>query len=87
MYWLNVILTHGDKAGPKTAATQLWIMAAEDIDDPAMVLRCFAVYSMIAKVGETDHLYFLVAEMCKARKWWETEEGRAVDELVVQGDR
>jgi len=80
IYWLHVLLTYNE-SGAKTAAKQLWIMAAEDIDDQAVVMRAFAVYQMISKVGETDHLYFLVYQMCLARKWWEHPEGVAVDYL------
>lgn len=77
IYWLNVMLTYGAKQ--RTVAKQLWIMAAEDIDDSMIVMRAFAVYQMADQVQETDHLYFLVAAMCKAQKWWETDEGREVD--------
>ncbi len=79
IYWLTVLLEFGGKSAPKTAAKQLWIMAAEDVDDPALVLRAFAVYSMAGAVPETDHLYFLTAAMCKARKWWEWPDGQLVD--------
>lgn len=81
IYWTNVILTYGEKAGPASIARQLWIMAAEDIDDPMIVLRAYAVAKMVTSVPETDHLFYLVAAMCRARKWWETEEGREVDRL------
>jgi replication-associated recombination protein RarA len=80
IYWLHVLLTYGESAA-KTAAKQLWIMAAEDIDDELVVLRAFAVYQMAGKVAETDHLYFLTARMCSASKWWETAEGSSVDYL------
>lgn len=80
MYWLNVLLTYSD-TGAKTAAKQLWIMAAEDIDDDMVVLRAFAVYQMAGKVSETDHLFFLAARMCRAPKWWETTTGSCVDYL------
>jgi hypothetical protein len=81
IYWLNVLLTHGGRSGPTTAAKQLWIMAAEDVDDPQIVLRAFAVVTMAGKVPETDHLVYLTAAMCSARKWWETADGREVDRL------
>lgn len=81
VYWLTVILEKGSSTAPKMAAKQLWIVAAEDVDDEAVVLRAFAVFQMAGVVPETDHLYFLVAQMCRARKWWETEEGREVDRL------
>jgi replication-associated recombination protein RarA len=42
LYWLNVLVTLGD-SGAKTGAKQLWIMAAENIDDELVVLRAFAV--------------------------------------------
>lgn len=80
IYWLTVWLKFGDgKSVGKSIARQLWILAAEDIDDDAVVLRAHAVHAMSTVVSETDHLYFLVAKMCKARKWWETEEGRETD--------
>jgi replication-associated recombination protein RarA len=80
IYWLNVLITCSD-SGAKTAAKQLWIMAAEDIDDELVVLRAFAVYQMAGKVSETDHLFFLAARMCHAPKWWETTTGSCVDYL------
>jgi replication-associated recombination protein RarA len=80
LYWLNVVLEYAGKAGPATVARQLWIVAAEDVDDPTVVARAFAVYSMVGRVSETDHLFFLAAQMCRARKWWETPEGREVDQ-------
>lgn len=63
IYWLNVLLENGLA---KKAARNLWIMAAEDIDEPMVVLRAFAVFQMVNKVGETDHLFFLVSAMCSA---------------------
>ena len=88
IYWATVILTFGGKGGPRLLTRQLWIMAAEDIDDQAVVMRAFAVYQMAGTVSETDHLIYLIAQMCEARKWWETEEGREVDRLWIkaQGD-
>jgi hypothetical protein len=79
IYWLTVLLEFGGKPATKTAAKQLWIMAAEDVDDPQIVLRAFAVHQMTGTVPETDHLYFLTAAMCKARKWWEWPDGQLVD--------
>lgn len=81
IYWLNVIVTKAERGGPKMAAKQLWIMAAEDIDDQAVVMRAFAVFQMASAVQETDHLFFLVAQMCDAPKWWQTAAGREVDRL------
>jgi len=81
IYWLNVLLTQGGAAGPATAARQLWIMAAEDVNDPGIVFRAFAVFQMIKVARETDHLYFLTHAMCRAPKWWETDDGREVDRL------
>lgn len=80
IYWLHVLLTYNE-SGAKIAAKQLWIMAAEDVFDELVVLRAHAVYQMTAKVGETDHLYFLVARMCRAEKWWESCIGSEVDYL------
>lgn len=81
IYWLNVLLTYGGASASKTAAKQLWIMAAEDCDDEAVTLRAAAVFQMISVVGETDQLYYLVAQMCEAQKWWQTARGRMVDRL------
>lgn len=86
IYWLNVLLKYRESSGAKTAAKQLWIMAAEDIDDEQVVLRAFAVYQMAGKVSETDHLFFLVARMCKARKWWEHPDGKEVDYLWAKAE-
>jgi len=80
IYWLNVLLTHSD-SGAKTAARQLWIVAAETCDDDSVVMRAFAVYQMAGKVSETDHLFFLVEKMCRAPKWFETATGSSVDYL------
>lgn len=80
IYWANVILTYGGKGAGRMLCKQLWIMAAEDIDDTGMTIRIASVWSMIDLVPETDHLFYLVGAMCRARKWWETPEGRAVDE-------
>lgn len=80
IYWANVILTFSEgKTGKRTLAKQLWIMSTEDIDDPAIVQRAFVVYQMVDSVAETDQFLYLVAHMCRARKWWEHEEGVAVD--------
>lgn len=80
IYWLTVLLTHSE-SGNKTAAKQLWIVAAEVVDDDNCVMRAFAVYQMTSKVNETDHLYHLTAKMCRANKWFETAEGISVDYL------
>lgn len=80
IYWANVILTY-HASGQKVVAKQLWIMACEDIYDEAVVLRAFAVYQMAGKVQETDHLFFLVARMCRATKWWQEPLGVEVDYL------
>lgn len=86
IYWLTVLLTYGESAAKKTAAKQLWIMAAEDCYDEQIVMRAFAVYQMASKVNETDHLYFLVARMCKSAKWWESPEGKEVDYLWAKAE-
>ncbi|QOP66230.1 AAA-ATPase [Arthrobacter phage DanielleIgnace] len=90
IFWLQCMIESGDesanKAGKKAAAKQLWIMAAEDCMDQAVTMRAFAVYQMIDVVGETDQLYFLVYQMCKAPKWWETEEGRLVTTLWAKAE-
>lgn len=79
IYWLTVLLEYGGRQGPKTAARQLWVVACEDVDDPAIVQRAFAVFQMTGQVPETDALYFLTAAMCRAQKWWQTPEGQLVD--------
>ncbi len=81
IYWANVILTFGDNKGPTILAKQLWIMAAEDLDDEPVLMRCYAIMDSIGAVRETDHLYFLVYRMAHARKWWEHEDGIRVDQL------
>jgi len=80
IHWANVVLERGGQSAQNTLGKQAWIIAAEICDDPALVIRAFAVHQMAGTVPETDHLMFLVAAMCRAQKWWETEEGRAVDE-------
>ena len=54
IYWLTILLEFGGKPAQKTAAKQLWIMAAEDVYDPQIVLRAFAVHQMAGTVQETD---------------------------------
>lgn len=81
IYWANAILTHGGQSSQRLLAKQCWIIAAEVVDDPVVVMRAFAVHQMAGTVSEEDHAFFLVAQMCRARKWWETEEGRQVDRL------
>ena len=78
-YWLQVVLEHGGTQAQYTAAKQLWIVAAEDVDDPLVVLRSYVVFQMSGQVTETDHLFALVAQMCRAQKWWSTPEGREWD--------
>ena len=80
IYWTHVVLTC-HKSGARIVAKQLWIMACEDIFDEAVVLRAFAVYQMAGKVDETDHIFFLVARMARAKKWWEEPLGVEVDYL------
>ena len=80
IFWLTVLLTYSP-TGAKTAARQLWIIAAEVVDDDMCVLRAAAVYQMAGKITETDHLYHLTAKMCRASKWFETAEGVSVDYL------
>jgi hypothetical protein len=79
VYWLHVLLEFGGRQAQRTAAKQLWVMAAEDIDDTQIVLRAYAVFQMAGHVPERDHLVFLVAAMCSARKWWEHPEGQLTD--------
>jgi hypothetical protein len=116
IYWVQVLIEsdHIDpnstsRSGLKKAARNLWIMAAEDIDEPMIVLRAFAVLMTAGMVRESDHLLYLVqamctaphnlpgeakpievqvvelaAAMCKARMWWETEEGRHIETLRLR---
>lgn len=84
IYWANVMLTHGGQSAQRLLARQCWIVAAEQVDDPVVVVRAFAVYQMAGTVSETDHQFYLVAQMCRARKWWESEDGREVDRLWSQ---
>jgi hypothetical protein len=65
IYWLNVLVENGLLT---KAARNLWIMAAEDVDEPMIVLRAMAVYLMVSKVKESDHVYYLTAAMCDAPK-------------------
>ena len=81
IYWLSVLLKYGGPSASKTAAKQLWIMAAEDCHDQAVTMRAFATYQMISVVGESDQLFFLTYQMCKAQKWWECPEGVEVDRM------
>lgn len=80
IYWANVILTY-HPSGQKVVAKQLYIMAAEDVFDEAVVMRAFAVYQMAGKIAETDHIFFLVARMARAVKWWQEPLGVEVDYL------
>lgn len=80
VYWANVVLTYGGQHAARTLAKQCWIVAAEVVDDPVVVVRAGAVLQHAESVPETDHLFFLIAQMCLAAKWWESERGRAVDE-------
>lgn len=63
IYWLQVLI---ENKMVKRAAKNLWIMAAEDIDEPMIVLRAFAVYVTANRVNETDHLLYLAQAMCSA---------------------
>jgi len=106
IYWLQVLI---ENKLVRKAARNLWIMAAEDIDEPMVVLRAFAVFVTANKVNETDHMLYLTqmmaaaphhdldqpkpvedqlvelaAAMCRARMWWETEEGRQVEYLRLR---
>lgn len=86
IFWLEVMITFGEKAGKKTAAKQMWIMAAEDCMDQDVTMRAGLVYQMVDVVGETDQLYFLTYQMCSAPKWWETEDGRRVTTLWAKAE-
>jgi len=84
VYWCHVCLTFGGKGGQRLVARQLWIIASEIVDEDAALLRAAAVMQHAGSVKETDSLFFTVARLCKAAKWWETEEGRQVDMLWSQ---
>ena len=86
IYWATVLREFSPRweTAHKLIAKQLWISAAEDIDDPAVVLRAFAFHQMATVVPETEHMMFLIAQMCAARKYWEHEDGREVDRLVCK---
>ncbi len=86
VYWLHVLLACGGKQARRVAARQLWIVAAEDVDDTATVLRAHAVHQMAGVASETDHLFHLAASMCRAPKWWESETGRAVDRWWAEAE-
>jgi|GEM_PF-3519141 len=81
IYWANVVLTHGGQHAQRLLSKQCWIIAAEVVDDPMVVMRAGAVHQLAGQVPETDHLFFLIAQMCRAPKWWESEDGREVDRL------
>jgi hypothetical protein len=73
IYWVQVLIesdhidpNSSSRAGLKKAARNLWIMAAEDIDEPMVVLRAFAVLLTAGAVRESDHLLYLVQAMCTA---------------------
>jgi replication-associated recombination protein RarA len=84
IYWAHTVLEFAGPSAQSTVAKQLWIVAAEDVDDPIVVLRAFAVWQTAGKTSETDHLMFLIAQMCRAEKWWTTPEGREVDRVWSQ---
>src|SRR5665811_1987674 len=81
LYWVHVLLTFGGRGAQKTVARQLWIAAAEIVDDDTAVIRAHAVLAHAGEVAETDHLFFLAARLCRSRKWWESAEGAEVDRL------
>jgi hypothetical protein len=81
VYWVNVVLSGTEKGGAKSVAKQLWIMSTEDVYSHEIVLRAALVYLMADKVPETDQVYYLAAAMCDAPMWWESREGRMVDEF------
>jgi replication-associated recombination protein RarA len=77
--WANVMISQGGTEGRTNLVKQMFIMATEDCYGDAVFLRAAMTLQVQNKVGETDCLYFLVAAMCRAEKWWESDEGRAVD--------
>jgi hypothetical protein len=79
IYWANVMISQGGTEGRTNLVKQMFIMATEDCYGDAVFLRAAMTLQVQNKVGETDCLYFLVAAMCRAEKWWESDEGRAVD--------
>jgi replication-associated recombination protein RarA len=71
IYWATVIREFSPRweTAHRIVAKQLWISAAEDVDDPAVVLRAFALFQKGKEVPETEHIIFLIAQMCAARKY------------------
>lgn len=79
VYWANVVLTHGGQSSHRLISKQCWIIAAEVVDDPQVVMRAFAVHQMAGVVPETDHVFYLIGQMVDAPKWFESDRGRNVD--------
>lgn len=86
VYWLTVMLEHGPRHSARMAAKQLLVVATEDCDDEAVMVRAWVTYETVGVLTETDSLYFLVARMCEVYvpRWWESEDGREVDRLWAQ---
>jgi hypothetical protein len=83
IYWANVIIEGYNGNAAKLVARQLWIMAAEDIDDPLIVIRAMAVYNMAGTAGETDHLFYLAAAMCDAMREQDGETQLSTEQMVI----
>jgi len=81
VYWVNVLLTFGGRGAQKMVARQLWIAAAEIVDDDTAVIRAHAVMAHAGEFAETDHLFYLAARLCRSRKWWQSDQGIEVDRL------
>lgn len=79
IYWACAMLDGGGDTGKKALAKQMLVMATEDCYGDEIYLRAAMTFSMLPKIAETDALLYLVARMCEAPKWWESEAGRSVD--------
>lgn len=53
-YWVHVLLTFGGRSAQRVVARQLWIMAAEDVDEDMVVLRAHAVHKMAGAVATRE---------------------------------
>jgi len=80
IWWLTVALDLGKGGTAKYLARQLWIVAAEDLFDPMIVIQAGIVYQMTGICQETDHLYQLVYRMTKCEKMHE-EDGAELDRI------
>jgi replication-associated recombination protein RarA len=74
-YWLNVLLEGG--CNQWYIAKRLAIFAVEDCFDPQSIILGAAIFNGIAGKGfDSNALWQGTYWMCKAPKFWESEEGR-----------